>query len=702
MTKKISPVHANLLLQPTYYALKKPEERKTEPLANELELEHVFGCRGHDSSRNVAYSRCGHVVYVAGNVCVVLDPLSGQQSCYCGHANDIMCMAMHPDGVIFATGEVGMNPHVCVWNCESMQSLACIDGSVIAGLDGPQKQAAFQNSVNTLCFSSKGDLLYAVTGDTANAVHVIDWRASVVIQVASGGPKYVTTCSITHDENNSMLVTAGLDHVRVWNLSKEGRLMSRGAKAVFGKRSKRTTMLCVAFASAQHVGEKERRQITLAGAIDGCIYAFGAFASSSSKIWRPELLAKCAPAHTGPIFDLRACSSKPQLKRGQEAYQGFWDKADGSSFVVSGGQDGVVKVWALIGSVHPQDKTATALELMLLTAVTVLPQDFVVLKDTKTKEDAAPAAGGKESSAQQTRARACCIKSVWPAAEGIFVGTRDNRIISVRWRDASAGDGEGEGDGDQVGEREGVGDGGTQAGSAGDSADQRVLSEGHMPGKVRGLRLAIAMHPQMQVCATAADDSTVRIWHLRKRISLAATRTTAVPTCLDFSPDGCILAVGCLDGTVTVLSVDIHDSAYSAKASLAWLHGIRGQLCVSCLRFSEILPGEPPRVYLAVATVGDGEDGGKITLYDASQVSLCVCMCVYACGICVKDHGVRRCASQYLSFVNVCASVVFVYTGTVVAFVSVQAYTHTYVYTYIHAYIHTHIQSICIYIFSLK
>ena len=38
-----------------------------------------------------------------------------------GHSDDITALAIHPDKKTVATGEVGKNPKIIIWNTETME-----------------------------------------------------------------------------------------------------------------------------------------------------------------------------------------------------------------------------------------------------------------------------------------------------------------------------------------------------------------------------------------------------------------------------------------------------------------------------------------------------------------------------------------------------------------------------------------------------
>ena len=83
----------------------------------DLELEWVHGYRANDCRNTVRYTAAGEVVYFTAALAVVYSNSTGKQRFLQGvHTDDILSLAAHPSGQIFATGETGRNPAVVVWN----------------------------------------------------------------------------------------------------------------------------------------------------------------------------------------------------------------------------------------------------------------------------------------------------------------------------------------------------------------------------------------------------------------------------------------------------------------------------------------------------------------------------------------------------------------------------------------------------------
>ena len=112
----------------------------------DLELEWVNGYRARDCRNNVDYAAGGQIVYFAASLGVVYDKNTDRQSFYTGDgvaSQDVVSMALHPNGKLCATGALGTRPKIVVWDVDSLQTLATLQGF-------------HANGVNHLVFSPDG------------------------------------------------------------------------------------------------------------------------------------------------------------------------------------------------------------------------------------------------------------------------------------------------------------------------------------------------------------------------------------------------------------------------------------------------------------------------------------------------------------------------------------------------------------------
>ncbi|KAI4583524.1 hypothetical protein MJG53_008737 [Ovis ammon polii x Ovis aries] len=91
-----------------------------------LRLEWVYGYRGHQCRNNLYYTAAKEIVYFVAGVGVVYSPREHRQKFYRGHSDDIISLALHPERALVATGQVGKEPYICVWDSYTVQTVSVL------------------------------------------------------------------------------------------------------------------------------------------------------------------------------------------------------------------------------------------------------------------------------------------------------------------------------------------------------------------------------------------------------------------------------------------------------------------------------------------------------------------------------------------------------------------------------------------------
>jgi hypothetical protein len=99
-------LHAPSAYSPSVDALEAPPDG--------LQLEWVYGCRGHDAHGSVRWTASGEVAFHAAAVGAVYDPRSHTQRFFLGHSNELLCLTSHPSGLAVATGQAGGAALSCI------------------------------------------------------------------------------------------------------------------------------------------------------------------------------------------------------------------------------------------------------------------------------------------------------------------------------------------------------------------------------------------------------------------------------------------------------------------------------------------------------------------------------------------------------------------------------------------------------------
>uniref|UniRef100_A0A8C8VLX9 EMAP like 5 n=1 Tax=Pelusios castaneus TaxID=367368 RepID=A0A8C8VLX9_9SAUR len=254
-----------------------------------LRLEWVYGYRGHQCRNNLYYTAAKEIVYFVAGVGVVYSPREHRQKFYLGHQDDIISLALHPERVLVATGQVGKEPYICVWDSYTVQTISIL-------------KDVHTHGIACLAFDLDGQRLVSVGLDSKNTICVWDWRKGKMLSMAPGHTDRIFDISWDLYQPNK-LVSCGVKHIKFWSLCGNSLTPKRG---VFGKTGDLQTILCLACA---------RDEVTHSGALNGDIY-----------VWKGiNLVRTIQGAHTAGIFSMNACE------------EGF----------ATGGRDGCVRLWDL-------------------------------------------------------------------------------------------------------------------------------------------------------------------------------------------------------------------------------------------------------------------------------------------------------------------------------------------------------------------
>ena len=160
-----------------------PHALSDEAPDQDLSLSYVHGYRGFDLRNNIAYTADGAVAYPAAALGVLTAPVGSaahdgsskapSQKFFGGHTDDVLTVAMHPDGVHIATGQIGKDPAIHVWSSTNMEPVATLRGVV-------------KRAVAALQFSPDGKFLAAVGRDEYNSVSIYNWQNETLVASAAG------------------------------------------------------------------------------------------------------------------------------------------------------------------------------------------------------------------------------------------------------------------------------------------------------------------------------------------------------------------------------------------------------------------------------------------------------------------------------------------------------------------------------------
>ncbi|CAJ0939194.1 unnamed protein product [Ranitomeya imitator] len=202
-------------------------------------------------------------------------------------------LALHPDRSLVATGQVGKDPYICIWDSYTVQTVSILKDVHTHGVAG-------------LAFDSEGQRLASVGLDAKNTVCIWDWQKGKVLATATGHSDRVLKGPIS-------LIFHGIHISKTdWsvvgsNISSSGRYVEmplQQKEGFLGKTGDLQTILCLSCA---------RDDVTYSGALNGDIY-----------VWKGLTLVRTIQgAHSAGIFSMYACE------------EGF----------STGGRDGCIRLW---------------------------------------------------------------------------------------------------------------------------------------------------------------------------------------------------------------------------------------------------------------------------------------------------------------------------------------------------------------------
>ncbi|XP_069008372.1 echinoderm microtubule-associated protein-like 1 isoform X4 [Embiotoca jacksoni] len=277
-------------------------EARAELPCNKLKLDWVYGYRGRDCRSNLYLLPTGETVYFIASVVVLFNVDEQLQRHYTGHTDDIKCLAVHPDKITIATGQVAgtssdgkqLAPHVRVWDSVSLNTLHVLGTGF------------FDRALVCLAFSKSngGNTLCVVDDSNDHVLSVWDWQREDRLAEVKCSNESVFAADF-HPTDSHIVVTCGKSHLYFWNLEK-GMLIKK--QGLFEKQEKPKFVLCVTFAENGN---------TITGDSSGNILVWGKGTNRISHVIQG--------AHEGSIFALCMLRNGTLVSGGKDRRLISWD-----------------------------------------------------------------------------------------------------------------------------------------------------------------------------------------------------------------------------------------------------------------------------------------------------------------------------------------------------------------------------------------
>ncbi|XP_015194740.1 echinoderm microtubule-associated protein-like 1 isoform X6 [Lepisosteus oculatus] len=216
-------------------------EAKSDLPAKKLKLDWVYGYRGRDCRSNLYLLPTGETVYFIASVVVLYNVEEQLQRHYTGHTDDVKCLAVHPDKITIATGQVAgtstdgrqLPPHVRVWDSVSLNTLHVIGTGF------------FDRALACIAFSKSngGSTLCVVDDSNDHVLSVWEWQREERLADVKCSNEAVFAADF-HPTDTNIIVTCGKSHLYFWTLEGGSLIKKQG---LFEKQEKPKFVLCVTF-----------------------------------------------------------------------------------------------------------------------------------------------------------------------------------------------------------------------------------------------------------------------------------------------------------------------------------------------------------------------------------------------------------------------------------------------------------------------
>ncbi|XP_019715546.1 echinoderm microtubule-associated protein-like 4 isoform X2 [Hippocampus comes] len=278
------------------------DDVRTELPSEKLKLEWVYGYRGRDCRANVCLLPTGEMVYFIASVVVLFNADERTQKHYLGHTDCVKCLAVHPDEIRIATGQIAgvdkdgraVAPHVRVWDSGSLATLQ------IVGL------GTFERGVGSLSFSKadSGQHLSVVDDSNDHMLSVWDWQKKSKMAEIKTTTDVVLVVEF-HPADPNTIITCGKSHIFFWAWS--GTSLAR-KQGIFGKYEKPKFIQCLAFLNNGDI---------LTGDSGGVLLVWTrSAAETSGKGPRAFQISRQVKGHEGSVFCLCQMRSGTLLSGG--------------------------------------------------------------------------------------------------------------------------------------------------------------------------------------------------------------------------------------------------------------------------------------------------------------------------------------------------------------------------------------------------
>ncbi|XP_070549870.1 echinoderm microtubule-associated protein-like 2 [Ptychodera flava] len=248
------------------------------PPKEKLELDWIYGYRGNDCRCNIYMLASGEAIYFTATFVIIFNIEQKLQRYYKEHTTEIRSIALHPNRVTVATGQIAKGKeqaHIRIWQADTLQTLQVLGIGLIS------------KSVMCLAFAQAQDRLVSI--DNGDVKTMVIWDINKGKEIAKTSVNTEVICQVGfHPKNANNLVTVGKEHQIWWTANPSEGTIEEMMRANFEEKwMKAKYVICMMFKANGDL---------ITGDSNGTIYVWHDGGNTVSQAIKH--------AHEGPVFSL--------------------------------------------------------------------------------------------------------------------------------------------------------------------------------------------------------------------------------------------------------------------------------------------------------------------------------------------------------------------------------------------------------------
>jgi len=529
-----------------------------------LSLNHVHAYDGDTAKhggavrgKNVMFVGTDRIIFPAAALVVVMDINTCAQGFFSGHSEDVTCVTIHPDRAIAASGQMGKDGRILIWDSSVIQQgvrefNAAVELLMMGGIRG----------VCGVNFSGDGRFLVALGIDEAHSMVVFDWATAQTVATAKVGHSDVYQMGfnpylyvaidridelkmpVSPRENQEStdsccytLISCGGRQIKFWTLRRTLERTSDTIVQTSGFKGRKISV------------PKRKQQFSVKYVLEGnpgifpkngteipemlCFVSVGdSEAGTGSNRYMPPKSRIFTGTSSGSIYIWQQIEEAEGGKNLHSLTEYSWQPRGRLLSVVTDVHDSPVLDIDYTGMYYPSEDDEDESEVRSERLITCGKDGIanVWRMDRSGSERTLPfehvsTVGFSEPSIGAPR----CVS--WDLDGcNVIVGTTGNALLQL------SGDGL-------------LGGVDQQREELQPHIFVRPLIRAHQ-GKIR----RVASHPTEPIFATISTDRTVRLWSTNSKSQISLTRLADKASCISFTPDGTCLAIGNETGELVIVS----------------------------------------------------------------------------------------------------------------------------------------------------